>query len=106
MPTVLDNQKAISLRDTKDMLGAVERFPEFISSQLSARPPIGKRSRGSVFHNIVFMGMGVSASAGDLTLDWLNNKMSVPAVVHREPPLPRFVGADTLFVTLTYSGQT
>ena len=106
MPTVLDNQKAISLRDTKDMLGAVERFPEFISNQLSARPPIRKSSRGSVFRNIVFMGMGGSASAGDLTLDWLNNKISVPAIVHQDPALPRFVGPDTLFVTLSYSGET
>src|SRR2546428_13945996 len=52
------------------------------------------------------MGMGVSASAGDLTLDWLNNKISVPAIVHQDPALPRFVGPDTLFVTLSYSGET
>ena len=106
MPTVLDNQKAISLHDTKDMLGAVERFPEFMSRQLFVRPPAGKSSRRSVFRNIVLMGMGGSASAGDLILDWLDNKISVPAIVHRDPALPRFVGSDTLFVTLSYSGET
>ena len=106
MPSVLDNQKAISLHDTKDMLGAVERFPEFVSSQLQVRFPTGKSSQCSVFRNIVFMGMGGSASAGDLTLDWLNNKISVPAFVHRDPALPRFVGSNTLFVTLSYSGET
>jgi glucose/mannose-6-phosphate isomerase len=106
MPTVLDNQKAISLHDTKDMLGAVEGFPEFMRSQLLVPPPIGKSSRRSVFRNIVFMGMGGSASAGDLILDWLDKKLSVPAIVHRDPALPRFVGSDSLFVTLSYSGET
>ncbi|TMI07320.1 bifunctional phosphoglucose/phosphomannose isomerase [Candidatus Bathyarchaeota archaeon] len=106
MPTILDNQKAISSLDRKDMLGAVERFPEFIANQLDARPLIRKISRRSVFHNIVFMGMGGSASAGDLVLDWLDNKISVPAIVHRDPALPRFVRSDTLFVTLSYSGDT
>src|SRR3989441_9186421 len=106
MPTVLDNQKAISLHDTKDMLGAVEGFPEFMRSQLLVPAPIGKSSRRSVFRNIVFMGMGGSASAGDLILDWLDKKLSVPAIVHRDPALPRFVGSDSLFVTLSYSGET
>ena len=106
MPTVLDNQKAISVRDTKDMLGAVERFPEFMSSQLLVGPPTGKSPQRSVFRNIVFMGMGGSASAGDLALDWVENKISVPAIVHRDPTLPRFVGSNTLFVTLSYSGET
>src|SRR5712692_7470800 len=106
MATVLDNQRAISLRDTKDMLGAVERFPEFMNSQLFAQSLIGKNSRRSVFRNIVLMGMGGSASAGDLILDWLDSKISVPAIVHRDPSLPRFVGSDTLFVALSYSGDT
>jgi glucose/mannose-6-phosphate isomerase len=52
------------------------------------------------------MGMGGSASAGDLVLDWLSNKITVPAIVHRDPNLPRFVGSNTLFVALSYSGET
>jgi glucose/mannose-6-phosphate isomerase len=52
------------------------------------------------------MGMGGSASAGDLVLDWLDNKISVPAIVRRDPTLPRFVGSNTLFVALSYSGET
>jgi glucose/mannose-6-phosphate isomerase len=52
------------------------------------------------------MGMGGSASAGDLVLDWLSNKISVPAIVHRDPALPKFVGSNTLFAALSYSGET
>jgi len=106
MPTVLDSQKAISLHDTKDLLGAVERFPEFMSRQLQVPPPTGRKSKRSILRNVVFMGMGGSASAGDLVLDWLDNKISVPGIVHRDPALPRFVGSDTLFVALSYSGAT
>src|SRR3989442_5279957 len=106
MSKILDNQKAISLHDTKDMLGAVERFPEFMNSQLQVKPVTGRKSKRQVFRNIVFMGMGGYASAGDLVRDWLDNKISVPGVVHRDPALPRFVGSNTLFVALSYSGET
>src|SRR5438309_408254 len=106
MPTLLDNQKAISRHDAKDMLGAVEGFPEFMRSQLQVQPPTGKNLRRAGLRNIVFMGMGGSASAGDLVLDWLDDKISVPAIVHRDPVLPRFVGPNTLFLTLSYSGDT
>ncbi len=106
MPIVLDNQKAISLHDPKNMLGAVESFPEFMNSQMHVPPPTRKSSQRSVSRNIVFMGMGGSASAGDLVLDWLSNEIPVPAIVHRDPTLPMFVGSNTLFVALSYSGET
>ncbi len=106
MPSVLDVQRVISRYDAKDMLGAVEKFPEFMSKQLHVRPPTEKNPRRSDFRNIVFMGMGGSASAGDLVLDWLEDKISVPAIVHRDPVLPRFIGPNSLFVTLSYSGDT
>jgi glucose/mannose-6-phosphate isomerase len=106
MPTILDNQKEMSGYDTKDMLGAVERFPDSISNQLRLLPNTGGKAKRSVISNIVFMGMGGSASAGDLVLDWLGDKISKPAVVHRDPVLPRFVSSSTLFVALSYSGET
>ena len=83
MPTILDNPKAISLHDTKDMLGAVERFQEFMSIQVQMRPPSINKPERSVFRNIVLMGMGGSASAGDLVLDWLVNRISVPMIPGR-----------------------
>lgn len=105
MPAVLDNQKAISKLDMKDMLGAVEQFPEFMNIQLHVSPPRNRFPR-AILRNIVFMGMGGSASAGDLVLDWLGNKIPMPAIVHRDPVLPKFVGSNTLFVALSYSGET
>ena len=106
MPSLLDAQKIISRHDAKDMLGAVERFPEFMGNQLHELSTTRADARRTDFRNIVFMGMGGSASAGDLVLDWLQDKIAVPAIVHRDPVLPNFVGPNTLFVTLSYSGET
>jgi len=107
MPTLLDNQETFSLHDSKNMLGAVEGFPEVMNSQLLVPPSTTRRGwERSVSGNIVFMGMGGSASAGDLVLDWLSNKIHIPAIVHRDATLPRFVGSNTLFVALSYSGET
>jgi glucose/mannose-6-phosphate isomerase len=107
MPTILDSEKAISSYDARDMLGAVERFPESMVSQLHYSASTGRRPKlPSTVRNIVFLGMGGSASAGDLVLDWHANKINIPAVVHRDPVLPRFVGANTLVVALSYSGDT
>src|SRR3989442_6395707 len=103
MPNVLDVQKLISRHDAKDMIGAVEKFPEFMISQLHVRPPAGANSRRSDFRNIVFMGMGGSASAGDLVLDWLEDKISVPAIVHPDSVPSRFVRPKSLLGTLSYS---
>ena len=106
MPTVLDNQKAISRIDSRDMLGAVEKLPEFIQIQLDDEGRKLEEIRSKDFHDVVLMGMGGSASAADVTLDWLSNKISIPAIVHRDPGIPRFVGADTLLIALSYSGET
>src|SRR2546427_3554653 len=98
MRTVLDDRKAISSFDTKDMLGAVERFPEFITSQLRAQPPVGRKSKRLAISNIVFMGMGGSASAGDFGLDWVSYKNSVPAVGYPDPVPSGFLGSSNPFL--------
>src|SRR5438309_12053083 len=98
MPTILDNPKAISLHDTKDMLGAVEKFQEFMSIQVQMRPPSINKPERSVFRNIVLMGMGGSASAGDLVVDWLVNRISVPMMVHGDPVLRSLLWLDTMLV--------
>lgn len=105
MPSILDNYKAISRIDSEDMLGAVEGLPESMLSQLDRNQRLGEVG-GKLSRNVVLMGMGGSASAADITLDWLSNKISIPAIVHRDPNIPKFIRSDTLFVALSYSGDT
>ena len=101
----LDNLASIARIDASDMLGAVDRFPNPLRSGLNGIR-IRSSSRKSDFHNLVLMGMGGSASAGDVVLDWIRSGLGIPAFVHREPGLPGFVDSQTLFVAISYSGET
>ncbi len=106
MAADLDDLDRIGRIDASDMIGAVSRFPDYFldavrqseygESALKERRP----------RNLVMMGMGGSACAADVVVDWLRGEMRIPGVVLREPSLPGFVDSDTLFVAISYSGQT
>jgi glucose/mannose-6-phosphate isomerase len=105
MPVDLDNLNLLSSIDRSNMIGALDRFPDaFIRSQRTKEDSL-RRARSS-FQSLVLMGMGGSASAADVVLDWLRPALPLPAFVHREPRLPAFVDSRTLFVALSYSGET
>ena len=106
MPGILDDSNVISRIDSQGMLGAIADMPEFMLHQLQARHSTIVKAGSRIPRNIVLIGMGGSASAADVTLDWLSPKMLVPAVVHRDPVIPKFVGSDTLLVAMSYSGDT
>src|SRR5712692_10175248 len=96
----------LSRLDSSKMLEAIDNFPDhFLGygsySGIVPRP----RGRPSI-ENIVLAGMGGSASAGEVILEWLRDVLKVPALLLREPALPRFVGPGTLFVGISYSGKT
>src|SRR5438094_740627 len=76
----------------------------FLRSRDEAEVSVTK-TKGS-FQSLVLMGMGGSASAADVVLDWLKGSLPIPALVHREPGLPAFVNSRTLFIALSYSGET
>lgn len=101
----LDNLESIVRIDASDMLGAVDSFPNPLRTGLSGIR-IRSSSGKSDFRNLVLMGMGGSASAGDVVLDWLRSKLEIPAFVNRGPGLPGFVDSRTLFVAISYSGET
>jgi glucose/mannose-6-phosphate isomerase len=101
----LDNLNLLSSLDRSNMIGAIDRFPDaFIRPHDMLEDSLKKRR--SSFRSLVLMGMGGSASAADVVLDWLRPALPVPAFVHREPELPAFVDSRTLFVALSYSGET
>jgi len=105
MPVDLDDVKQLSKIDRSNMLGAVDRFPDtFLGPRKEPRVSV-KEARSS-FQSLVLMGMGGSASAADVVLDWLKAALPIPALVHREPGLPSFVNSRTLFIALSYSGET
>src|SRR3989454_12652381 len=105
MSVDLDDVKQLSKIDPSNMLGAVDRFPDIF---LGCRnePRVSVKEARSSFQSLVLMGMGGSASAADVVLDWLKAALPIPALVHREPGLPAFVNSRTLFIALSYSGET
>src|SRR5438093_1387371 len=105
MPVDLDDLKLLSKIDRSNMIGAIDRFPDvFLRSRDEVGVSLTKTK--SSFQSLVLMGMGGSASAADVVLDWLKRSLPIPSVVHREPGLPGFVSSRTLFIALSYSGET
>ena len=105
MPLDLNDVKQLSKIDRSNMMGAIDRFPDIFLRPRN-EPQIPLKSARSSFQSLVLMGMGGSASAADVVLDWLKAALPIPAFVHREPGLPSFVNSRTLFVALSYSGET
>jgi len=58
------------------------------------------------FNSIMISGLGGSAIAGDLMLNFLKDELKVPLLVNRNYSLPLFVNESTLVVVSSYSGNT
>lgn len=97
---MLDDLKYINDHDRSDTLGIAERqwqqlVYDFADLAWPAKSPI---------HNIVFAGMGGSALAAVIARSWPT--VDVPFEVVRDYDLPPYVGADTLVIASSYSGNT
>ena len=57
-------------------------------------------------NNIVIAGMGGSGIGGDLVKAVIGSQFPCPIIVHRGYTLPAFVTSQTLFVAVSYSGNT
>ncbi len=104
MPGLLDDPRRFSRVDRGDMLGSIYRMADpFLNPRQLGSKSAGRRR---VVDDLVFVGMGGSASAGDVLVDWLGSGFEFPVTVSRNPRLPRSVGRDSLVVFLSYSGET
>lgn len=56
--------------------------------------------------NIVAAGMGGSAIGGALAASLLEGELPLPMTLSRDYHIPKFVGERTLFIALSYSGNT
>ncbi len=105
MAPSLDDTSAVSGVDRGDMLGAIARFPDYLSETGRFLGIVGA-GRERPCDDVVLVGMGGSASAGDFLQDWLGSRMEKELVVLREPRLPRGARKRTLLVAFSYSGDT
>jgi len=101
---MLDDPAAIRKIDRSDILSVMERMPE----RLVLAPDAGSTCHLSVDRpaNVVFGGVGGSGIVGDILSDYCRDAIQTPVAVCRSVRIPRFVGAKTLFVAISYSGET
>jgi glucose/mannose-6-phosphate isomerase len=106
--TLLDDPGSIARRDPGGMFGLLAGWPgQWRSAAARAKDaewPEGPPAGG--FQNLVISGMGGSAIGGDLLNACLGDALGIPLVVNRSDACPGFVGPGTLFVAVSYSGET
>lgn len=96
---MLDDLKLIHERDAQDALGVIEKQWQ----QLKHDYGVSFEPTGGI-QNVVLAGMGGSALAASLLSSWPGVK--VPFEIVRQYELPAYVGANTLFIASSYSGNT
>ncbi len=101
---ILDDQEAIAAVDTRGMFATLEKLPHQVveSSEQALRLPMDPFP----VDNVIVCGMGGSAIGGDLMLDWVGDRMSVPMMVRRGYHLPGHVRDNSLVFCVSYSGNT
>ena len=104
MDTPLDDLDQISHVDPRGMLGVITALPESAEDAIESAEKINLKVRR--FRSLVVAGMGGSAVGGLLLRDWLGSTSRIPIIVSRDYYLPGFVGKDTLFFAVSYSGGT
>ena len=97
---MLDDLKLIHERDAADALGIAEKQGQQLLRDL---PLVGDISFTNI-HNVVYAGMGGSALAADFIGTW--PRLHIPFEVVRDYNLPEYVGAQTLVIVASYSGNT
>ena len=100
----LDDPTEIRRVDQSDTLAAIERTPERLTPPPNADSTCLIRFQNPM--NIVFGGVGGSGIAGDILTDYCRTETNIPASVCRSVMIPRYVGKNTLFVAISYSGET
>ncbi len=100
---MLDEADFIARFDKEDALGVVAGQPD----QLRHACDVPERiSSVAGYSSIVVAGMGGSALPTEFIKNWLGDRLSVPVEIVRDYTLPDYVGADTLVVCSSYSGNT
>lgn len=100
----LDDIEGISKVDREGMLDVIEKFPEQVAEaadMMKSFPSFDFDAR-----NVIISGMGGSAIGGEIIASLFKGKSRVPIVVNRGYELPLFAGKETLFIAVSYSGNT
>lgn len=100
---MLDDDNVIRQRDPEDALAVAG--DEYLQAESDVTIWDGDND-GREITNVMVAGMGGSALAAVLAKAWLKDDIKVPFEVLRSYDIPASVGANTLFIASSYSGNT
>ena len=104
---MLPDMAKLKTIDESDMLHLLLSFPEqFNKSRVIGEQTDIKPNDKHQFKNILFVGMGGSAIAGDLVIAGIGDEVNMPMSVIRDYSVPNYVDKSTLIFILSYSGNT
>ena len=92
--------------DKSNFISFLQNFPNQIIESKQLMAGFKTEIDVSNIQNIVFSGMGGSAICSNLLLDYIQDELKLPAMVNREYSIPAFVNKHTLFISISYSGNT
>ncbi len=101
----LDDVAGFRKLDSQNMIAQINGLPD----QLSFAYSLGKTlplPEKKDFRHILISGMGGSAIGADLVAAYVQDKISLPVVVHRDYELPLWVDEHTLVIASSHSGNT
>ena len=101
----LDDVAKLNAIDRKGMLGLIDKLPDMMEEGWAAAEALQLPELGEVA-NLVISGMGGSAISGDIVSHVIREKAAFPVIVNRSYSCPRFVNKNTLFIAVSYSGNT
>jgi glucose/mannose-6-phosphate isomerase len=58
------------------------------------------------YRQVVISGLGGSAIGGDILRSFAMPRVDIPVIVNRDYDVPKFVNENTLFLAISYSGNT
>lgn len=102
---VLDDLTRIKALDKSGMLSVVAGFPDMLLGALNLSPQ-GKISPKKKIRQIIISGMGGSAIAGDIVATIIQGKTSIPLLVNRSYKPATLMDQATVFLAVSYSGNT
>jgi len=82
----------------------ISSFSDYMIDGIDSRPELPEM--GVEIEKILIGGLGGSAIAGDILRDWVYDRIGQPVEVWRHSRLPSYAGSGTLFVGISYSGET
>ena len=92
--------------DKSNMKLAIAQFPDQISKSFDIMKSWSPQKIYKDINNILIIGMGGSAIGGDVARVIAQNDCSLPIFVNRSYNIPDWVGANTLVIASSYSGNT